>query len=67
MKFIKAKVFHKRNWPKANKFLYKCNYISIKLPLKIKKQNFLVLNKFNILSVMRKIMLTEIKIYLMVL
>ena len=51
MKFIKAIVFHKRNWPKANEFLYKCNYISINFPIKNKKTNFFSLNKFNILSV----------------
>jgi len=51
MKFVKAIVFHKRNWPKANKFLYKCNYISINFPIKNKKTNFFSLNRFNILSV----------------
>ena len=51
MKFVKAIVFHKRNWPKANKFLYKCNYISIKFPQENKKISFFSLNKFNLLSV----------------
>ena len=53
MKLINAIVFHKRNWPKTNKFLYKCNYISIKFPLNDKKTSF-SLNKFNILSVYEK-------------
>ena len=51
MKFVKAIVFHKRNWPKANKFLYKCNYISIKFPQETTKIRFFSLNKFNFLSV----------------
>tara|TARA_B100001250_G_scaffold401502_1_gene413470 strand:+ start:22 stop:762 length:741 start_codon:yes stop_codon:yes gene_type:complete len=51
MKFIKALVFHRRNWPKANKFLYSCNYISIKFPLENKKTTFFSANRFNILSI----------------
>jgi len=51
MKFIKALVFHKRNWPKANKFLYSCNYISIKFPLENKKATFFSANRFNLLSI----------------
>ena len=51
MKFIKALVFHKRNWPKANKFLYSCNYISIKFPLENKKTTFFSANRFNLLSI----------------
>ena len=51
MKFVKAIVFHQRNWPKANKFIYKCNYISIKFPRENKKTSFFSLNKFNLLSV----------------
>tara|TARA_B100001564_G_scaffold148690_1_gene124969 strand:- start:600 stop:824 length:225 start_codon:yes stop_codon:yes gene_type:complete len=54
MKFIKANVFHRRNWPKANKFLYKCNYVSIKLPTKDINTKFFSLNKLNILSVNEK-------------
>ena len=54
MKFIKAKVFHKRNWPKTNEFLYKCNYVSLRLPIKDKKTKFFSFNKFNILSVNEK-------------
>ena len=54
MKFIKANVFHRRNWPKANKFLYKCNYVSIKLPAKDINTKFFSLNKLNILSVNEK-------------
>jgi len=54
MKFIKAIVFHKRKWPKANAFLYKCNYVSIKFPLDNKKIKFFGINKFNILSVIEK-------------
>ena len=52
MKLIKALVFHKRIWPKANSFRYSCNYISIKFPFVEKeKSRFFGLNKFNIFSV----------------
>ena len=54
MKFINALVFHKRNWPKANSFLYKCNFVSVRFPLKEKNIKFFGLNKFNILSVYEK-------------
>ena len=55
MKLIKALVFHKRIWPKANSFRYSCNYISIKFPFKAnKKTKFFGLNKFNIFSVYEK-------------
>ena len=55
MKLIKALVFHKRIWPKANSFRYSCNYISIKFPFEEKeKSRFFGLNKFNIFSVYEK-------------
>tara|TARA_Y100000768_G_scaffold90385_1_gene65098 strand:- start:7646 stop:8386 length:741 start_codon:yes stop_codon:yes gene_type:complete len=54
MKFIKANVFHRRNLPKVNKFLYKCNYVSIKLPAEDINTKFFSLNKLNILSVNEK-------------
>lgn len=54
MKFIKALVFHRRNFPKVNEFNYNSNYISICLPIKDKKTNFFSLNKFNILSIYEK-------------
>ena len=65
MKFIKALVFHRRNFPKVNEFNYNSNYISICLPIKDKKTNFFSLNKFNILSIYeKKNMLMSMKICL---
>lgn len=51
MKLIKALIYHKRNWPRSNNFIYKCNYISIKFPSENKNIKFFSLNKFNILSI----------------
>ncbi len=52
MKFIKALVFHKRNWPQVNEFNYSCNYISITLPSSEDKNiKFFSLNRINLMSI----------------
>jgi len=53
-KFCKAKVFHARNFPKKNSFLYKVYYLLLDINELPVKSHFLSFEKFNLFSFYKK-------------
>jgi len=53
-KFCKAKVFHARNFPKKNSFLYNVYYLLLDIDYLETKTKFFSFNKFNLFSFYKK-------------